>query len=61
MNSEFIIILEIEVKLIISIIIIFINNDISIVTFSMLLNDVIFNIVIDALRMKGINETVVVV
>ncbi len=49
MNFEFTIILEIEVKLIINITIVFINNDVFIAAFSMLLNDVVFSIVIDIL------------
>ncbi len=61
MNSEFIIILEIEVKLIISIIIVFINNDAFIIVFFILLNNIIFNIAIDVLRTGGTNETVVIV
>ncbi len=61
MNSEFIIILEIEVKLIINIIIVFINNNVFIVTFSILLNDVVFNIATNILRMEGTNETVFII
>jgi len=43
------IILEIEVKLIIDIIIAFINNNAFIITFFIFLNDIIFNIATDIL------------
>ncbi len=60
-NFEFTIILEIEVKLIADIIIIFIDNNVFIITFSISLNDVIFNIAIDILRIEGTNKVVVIV
>jgi hypothetical protein len=47
--------------LIINIIIAPTNNDVSIATFSTLLNDAIFNIAIDILQTKGANEMVIVV
>ncbi len=61
MNSKFTITLEIEVKLIINITIVLINNNISIVTFSTLLNDVVFNIATDVLQTGRTNEAVVVI
>jgi len=61
MNFEFIIILKIEVKLIINIIIVSTNNNAFIATFSISLNDVIFNITINILRTEETNETVVVI
>ncbi len=55
------IILKIEVELIINIIIVFIDNNVFIVVFFILLNNVVFNIAMDILRIKGANEAVVVV
>ena len=61
MNSEFTITLEIEVKLIINIITTSTNNNAFIATSSILLNDIVFNIVTDVLQIKGTNETIVIV
>ena len=61
MNSKFIITLEFEVKLIINITTIFINNNISIVVYFTPLNNIIFNIAIDILRIEETNEADVVV
>ncbi len=61
MNSKFIIILKIKVKLIINIIIVSIDNNTFIVVFFILLNDVVFNIVIDILQTREVNEAVVIV
>jgi len=61
MNFKFIIILKFKVKLIINIIIIFINNNIFIITFIILLNDIIFNIVINILQIEKTNEMIVII
>ncbi len=50
---------EIEAKLIIDVIIVSINNNISIIIFSTFLNDVVFNIVTNILQIGRTNEVVI--
>ncbi len=59
-NFEFIIILEIEAKLIADITIVSIDNNIFIIILFIPLNNVVFNIVINILQTKGTNEVVVI-